>query len=278
MKALRIAALAALAVLYAAGVHAQSNDPVIRTGGGTHSVAVTSPIFRVVSPSGNSPALSTVPNSTDCVLYQPGQTSTAVPGCFFKNEIVLPGGADLIITRLIFVVDNADFTGVLTCGTDTTLGGTGPFSACSVQPILNGAFSVVTFSNGSVPFGSDFSLGMRGFNANIRFAVLALGSTNSGTAEIYELPDLARPNSAHRAVNDAPRFLGCETCQLQTLAGLQRDRRSFVSGSIAADTGKTVQSSAWRSSSTRPNSDGMPGPSPITFEAWLTSGCVWRIT
>jgi hypothetical protein len=182
-----------------------------------------------------------------------------VPGCFFKNEIVLPGGAGITITRLIFVVDNADFTGPLTCGTDTTLGGPGPFSACSVQPVLNGIFSLVTFFNGSVPFGGDFSMGMRGFNPNIRFAAVALGSTNSGTAEIYELPDLARPNSAHRAVNDAPRFLGCETCRLRTLSGFQHDRRAFVSGSIAADPGKTIQCSAW-SSSTRPNSDRMPSP------------------
>lgn len=273
MKALRIAAFAALAVLYAARVHAQSNDPVIRTGGGSGSVAVTSPIFRVVSPSGNSPALNTVPGSTDCVLFQPGKTSTAVPGCFFKNEIVLPRGTGITITRLIFVVDNADFTGILTCGTDTTLGGAGPFSACSVQPVADGTFSIVTFFNGSVPFGGDFSMGMRGFNSKTGFAGVALGSRNSDTAEIFELPDLARPNSAHRAVNNAPRFLGCETCRLRTLSGFQRDRRAFVSGSIAADKGKIVQCSAW-SSSTRPNSDDMPGPSRITFEAWPTSGCV----
>lgn len=209
MKASRIATFAALAVLCAAQIHAQSiptNDPVIRIGGGHGSVAVTSPVFRVESPSGTSPAA--LPGGTDCVLSQPGKAPTAVPGCFFQNKIMLPGGTGATITRLIFVVDNADFSGTLTCGTDTALGGTGPFSACRVQPVGDGTLSIVTFFNGSVPFGGDFSMGMRGFNSDTSFAGIALRSTVSATTEIYELPDLGRHNPAlHRAVNDAPPWL-----------------------------------------------------------------------
>ena len=210
MKASRIAAFAALVVFCAAQVHAKSiptNDPVIRTGGGGGSVAIFSPIFRVESPSGNSPALTTVQGSTDCVLSQPGTAPTAVPGCFFKNRIMLPGGTGVTITRLIFVVDDAEFSGTLNCGTDTALGGTGPFSACRVQPVGDGTLSIVTFFNGSVPFGGDFSMGMRGFNVKTSFASIALPGPgpDSATAEIYELSDLARLNSAlHRAVNDTP--------------------------------------------------------------------------
>jgi len=281
MKAFRIAAFAALAVLYAAQVHAQStppNDPVIRTGGGSHSVGVTSPIFKVVSPSGNSPALNTLSGSTDCVLAQPGKAPTTVPGCFFKNNIMLPGGTGVTITRLIFIVDSDEFSGILTCGTDTALGGTGPFAACSVQPVGDGTLSVVSFFNGSVPPGSDFSMGMRGFNSNPGFPGIALFSKNSVSTEIYELTDPARLHSAlHRVVNYAPRSLGCETCQLRTLSDFQRDRRPLGSFAVAADADRTVQCSA-RSSSNRPNSDGMPGPSPITFEAWPASGRMWRIT
>lgn len=282
MKALRIAAFAALALLYAACANAQVNDPVIRTGGGNHSVAVTSPFFRIGSPSGNSPALTTVPNSTDCVLWQPGKASTSVPGCFFKNNITLPGGTGITITRLVFVVENDNYTGVLTCGTDTTLGKTGPFAACSVQPVGDGTFSIVAFFNGSVPYGTDFSMGMRGFNSNASFAGIAL-RRNPETAELYEFPDGApRKSDFYAALNSAPRSLGCETCQSQALSGFHGDRRAFDAASTVADAGKMFQSSVWNSSN-RPNLDGMPGASPIAFkawptEAWPTSGHEWRIT
>jgi len=183
MKLFRIAVLAAFAVFVAAQAHADStptNDPVIRAGGGGGSVAITSPIFGMATPSGNSPALSTLPGSTDCVLMQLGKAPTTAPGCFFKNEITMPheAVADVTITRLTFVVDNADFSGTLTCGTDTALGGSGPFSTCRVQPVGDGTFSIVTFFDGSVPPGGDFSLGMRGFNGNTTFAVVALRSTS----------------------------------------------------------------------------------------------------
>jgi len=175
MKPFRITVLAAFAVFIAAQAHAASTatpDPVIRTGGGGGSVAITSPVFAIVTPSGNSPALSTVSGSTDCVLIQPGKAPTTAPGCFFQNEItMLPDGvADVTITRLTFVVDHADFSGTLTCGTNTTLGGPGPFSMCRVQPAGDATFSIVTFFDGSIPSGGDFSLGMRDFKGNTTFA------------------------------------------------------------------------------------------------------------
>ena len=179
-KPFRIAVLAAFAVFIAGQAHAASTptpDPVIRTGGGTGSVAITSPVFAIVTPSGNSPALTTVPGSTDCVLIQPGKAPMTAPGCFFKNEITMPDGVtNVTITRLNFVVDNADFSGILTCGTDTTLGGHGPFSMCRVQPVGDATTSVVTFFNGSIPSGGDFSLGTRGFNLNTTFAGIGFRS------------------------------------------------------------------------------------------------------
>jgi hypothetical protein len=134
VKLLRIAMLAALVALLTAQAYTQStstNDPIIRTGGGHGSVAITSPIFRVISPSGNSPALSTVPASTDCVLMQPAKAPVSVPGCLFKNYITSPRGIGITITRLTFIIDNAQFSGPLNCGTDTALFGTAP-SRCAV--------------------------------------------------------------------------------------------------------------------------------------------------
>lgn len=252
--------MAVFAVVYATGVHAQ-NDPVIRTGGGHGSVPVTSLIFSVASPSGNSPALTTVPNSTDCVLTQKGVASS-VPQCFFQNKITLPKGKGVTISRLVFIVDSAEYTGPLTCGTDTTLGGTGPFATCTVQPTGDGSFSVITFSNGSIPPGGDFSMGMRGFNSEASFPAIALPSPD--WAGIYQFPD---PSSASSdplvAVNDAPRFIGCQSLQIRALCAFRRDRSgsSFIA--------------AWISSN-GPISGGMPGPSRITFEAFPSSN--WRIT
>ena len=280
MKPFRVPVLAAsaLAVLCAAQVSAQSvPDPAIRIGGGKGSVPITSPIFGVLTPSGNSPALSSVPGSTDCVLLQLGKPPAAVPQCYFQNKIKALGGAGFTITRLTFVVDNADAPGVLTCGLDTVLGGIGPFASCSVQPVGDGSFSLITFFNGSIPPGGDFSMGMRGFTSNTGFAGVALRDKNSDTSTIYELPDLARPNTAlPRPVNGAPRFR-CETCQLRTGSYLERDRGAFGSRSIKADGVREFQGSAG-SWSHRPDLDAMSRPPRVTFEEWPTSDCEWRIT
>jgi hypothetical protein len=271
MKAFRIAAIAAFLLVFAALVYAQvPNDPVIRTGGGHHSVPVTSVIFGVGSPSGNSPALSTVPDSTDCVLTQKGQTAS-VPGCFFKNNITTLRGKPRTISRLVFLVNNSEYTGTLTCGTDTTLGGPGPFAACTVQPVGDGSFSVVTFFNGSVPYGSDFSMGMRGFNSNTNFAAVALCGSDSSTAEIYGFPDARGKSDAHHALKAASRFFGCAACRGRNHSDFQSDQRVLGSGFPAGDSGSIIRMSVW-TPSYRPNFD----PSPITFDLLPTPG--WRIT
>lgn len=146
-------------------------DPVIRTGGGSGSVAISSPNFIIVSPSGNSPGTS------DCILIQNG-VSTPAPGCFFLNDITTGQGAGntgSTITQLVFVASRVDFSGSLTCQLSTALGGVSPwFTKCTAP---SAAAPVVIFSGGSgIPFGGDFSVGFREFNTNSTFRVAASGS------------------------------------------------------------------------------------------------------
>lgn len=146
-------------------------DPVIRTGGGTGSVDITSPNFVIVSPSGNSPGTS------DCILIQDG-VSTSAPHCLFLNNITAGQGTSMTgvtITRLIVVASKVDFSGTLSCDLSTALGGISPwFTKCNALPA--GA-PVVFFSGGSgIPFGGDFSVGFREFNTNATFRVTATGT------------------------------------------------------------------------------------------------------
>jgi len=141
-------------------------DPVIRTGGGSGSVAITSPDFVIVSPTGNSPGTS------DCLVIQ-GGVSTTAPGCFFVNKIT-DGEAGVTIKGVIFFVRRAAFSGALSCALDTALGGVSPwFTKCTVAP---DGIPVVIFSGGSgIPYGGDFSFGFREFNANATFRVFSAG-------------------------------------------------------------------------------------------------------
>jgi hypothetical protein len=156
----------------AAKAQATPPDPAIRTGGGHGSVAITSPDFVIVSPTGDSPGTS------DCLVIQHGVSTTA-PGCFFVNKIMTDeeeagGEAGATIRGVIFVVSKASFSGALSCALDTTLGGVSPwFSKCTVAP---NRIPVVIFSGGSgIPFGGDFSFGFRQFNTNATFRVVAAG-------------------------------------------------------------------------------------------------------
>jgi hypothetical protein len=277
MKDFRIVVFAAFAVLYSAGTLAQVNDPIVRTGGGHGSVAITSPIFRIVSPSGTSPVLPDVSGSTDCVLQQPFKAATTVPGCLFQNKIMTPRGIGLTITRLTFIIDNSEFSGPLNCGTDTQLFGMGPFAMCGIQTSPDGTFSFITFFRGSVPYLGDFSMGMRGFNLNSGFPGVALLSTGtSAAAQYYELPYVARLTPAsHRSVNGASQSRACEGCR-QTVSYFDRDRLALASASIAADAGLLVQRSVWNSPN-RPNLDGMPRYQ-TTIAGRSTSGCLSRVT
>lgn len=160
-----------IALLGVPAAQAQAPDPAIRTGGGHGSVAITSPDFVIVSPSGDSPSTS------DCVVIQHG-VSTIAPGCFFINKIMTDEGDEgqvgATIKGVIFIVGKSSFSGALSCALDTALGGVSPwFSKCTVAP--NG-IPVVIFSGGSgIPFGGDFSFGFRQFNTNATFGVLAAG-------------------------------------------------------------------------------------------------------
>jgi hypothetical protein len=179
MKLLRIVALSVFVVLSTAGAHADSiptDDPVIRTGGHGGSVPITFPTFRILTPTGNSPT-----DGTDCFLIQ-GGVATDAPGCFFSNDIT-EGQAGATIDALAFVVSNASFSGTLSCALSTALGGASPFTNCAVSPTA----PIVTFSGGpGIPFGDDFSMGFRGFNADTTFvgrAILSGPGTPAKTPE-----------------------------------------------------------------------------------------------
>ena len=151
----------------AANAQTTPPDPAIRTGGGHGSVAITSPDFVIVSPTGDSPATS------DCLVIQHGVSTTA-PGCFFVNKIITDEGQGATIKGVIFFVSKASLSGALSCALDTALGGVSPwFSRCTVAP---NRIPLVIFSGGSgIPFGGDFSFGFRQFNTNATFGIVAAG-------------------------------------------------------------------------------------------------------
>jgi hypothetical protein len=169
MKSLRIVALAAFVVLSAAQAQADSiptGDPVIRTGAGTGSVPITSPKFSILTPTGNSPT-----DGSDCFLIQ-GGVSTRAPGCFFSNDITR-GGGGVTIYELFFSVSKSDFSGTLSCALSTALGGVSPyFTECAAAP--DGRPVVAFFGGPGIPFGDDFSMGFRAFNANTTFGGTAV--------------------------------------------------------------------------------------------------------
>ena len=163
MKSLRIVALAAFVVLCTAVAFADSippPDPVIRGGGGTGSVPITSSVFTILTKSGMSPT-----DGTPCILIQ-GGNSTSADGCIFRNDITTPPG-DKTIQQLV-VVASPTYSGSLTCLLSTALGGPSSFTGCAPSG------PVVRFFGGpGIPFGGDFSFGFRGFNPNAVFTVIA---------------------------------------------------------------------------------------------------------
>jgi hypothetical protein len=171
MKKLRVlfplVVLAAFVVLSTAvalaGTPSGGGDPVIRTGGATHSVPITSRKFTIVSPTGNSPT-----DGSQCFLIQNGMSIPA-PECDFLNE------TGDTINALLFRVDKADFSGNLSCALKTALGGQSPwFTQCAATPA--GGPVVVFFGGPGIPPGGDFSLGFGMFDANAEFHVNALST------------------------------------------------------------------------------------------------------
>ena len=84
------------------------------------------------------------------------------------------GGAGTTINALLFIASKADFSGTLSCALTTALGGQSPFTQCAVT-----GPEVSFFGGPGVPFGDDFSLGFRGFNANAGFLAIAIRSPSN---------------------------------------------------------------------------------------------------
>jgi hypothetical protein len=173
-------ALPAFVVLSAAVALAASipsgGDPVIRSGGGTGSVPITSPQFTIVTATGNSPT-----DGTPCILML-GGISTPAPNCIFLNDIKKGSGVGTTINALLFQASKADFSGTLSCALSTAVGGQSPwFTQCSATP---GGPVVKFFGGLGIPFGDDFSLGFRGFNANAGFTVIAMGNASASNQAV----------------------------------------------------------------------------------------------
>ena len=180
MKSLRIVALAAFLVFSTAVALADSippGDPVIRTGGGSGSAPIYSPIFTILTATGASPT-----DGTPCILMQ-GGNSAAEQDCVFRNDIQTEENT---IHKLIFSAKTY-FSGALTCALSTALGGQSPwFTEC-----LATGSQVKFFGGPGIPFGGDFSFGFRGFNPNATFRVIAITERDDSPTTVPEPGTLA---------------------------------------------------------------------------------------
>jgi len=127
MTSIRTVALVAFSMFSIAAALADpipGPDPVIRSGGGSGSVPITSSTFTIGTASGSSPT-----DGTPCLLLV-GGNSTPAPGCFFLNQI---GTSADTIRVMVFIADQ-NFSGVLTCALTTALGGPSPwFTQCGAS-------------------------------------------------------------------------------------------------------------------------------------------------
>ena len=168
-----------------------AGDPIIKTGGrGTGAVAhlgkgtpAPTPIivssFTIASPTGTSPGTS------PCVLTQ-GSIKLSSPGCLFENFITVDGaGQD--ISSLIFDAPTIPFDKTKDqCGFLTG----SPFASCGVDPLTGGG-TEFSFSNGSIPFQTDFTLDFEGFPANTSFASTASVSPEPASFVLFLLGGFA---------------------------------------------------------------------------------------
>ena len=165
MKSLRIAVFGLFVVMCAAPAHGDSikpGDPTIKQGGGDPAspTPIISPAFYILSPTGTSPK--SLPGGSACELFQSiggvvVMTGTS-PTCLFEN-VINPSGVGQNITSLVFDVLNPG--GMVTCKLINTIN----FKTCTTGPFDDGG-AMVTFSNGSIPFQTDFSLQFTGFPEN----------------------------------------------------------------------------------------------------------------
>lgn len=164
MKLLWIAVLSLLVVFCASAAHANTIpiDPIIRTGGDPPAApaGIITPDFTIESPTGTSPA------GSPCLLFQFGFLTSTSPACLFENDINL-GGIGEAITQLSLDISGVNPTSV-SCG---FLAGS-PFDECAVAPLAGGGTRVL-FSQGSIPFHSDFTLEFEGFPKSSSFSTTA---------------------------------------------------------------------------------------------------------
>jgi hypothetical protein len=163
----------------------QVGDPIIKTGGGGTlsplGLAIDSPApagiittsFTITTPSGTSPGTS------PCVLSQGGITTTS-PQCLFENDISVNGGA-ATITSLVFDAPTIPFDPTKDfCG---FLSGS-PFAMCGVDALMGGG-TEFSFTDGSIPFHTDFTLDFEGFPKNTSFAGTATVSPEPATLGLF---------------------------------------------------------------------------------------------
>jgi len=181
MKALRIVLLAVLVAILVPVAQADqipSGDPVIKTGGGppVRQDAVTVPAsiitttFSIESPSGTSPGTS------PCVLIQGGIMTTS-PLCRFQNDISQDGFGESIsmLTFDAFGINPS----TVTCGFLSA----SPFTQCGVDP-LGTSGTEISFYDGLIPYGAEFSLDFAGFPKDYTFGTTASVSPDPGTLSL----------------------------------------------------------------------------------------------
>jgi hypothetical protein len=163
----------------------QVGDPIIKTGGSqTHqplTLTMLAPVpagiittsFTITSPSGTSPATS------PCVLMQGGITTTS-PQCLFENDIS-NSGTPATVTSLIFDAPTIPFDPTKDfCG---FLSGS-PFAMCGVDALMGGG-TEFSFTDGSIPFHTDFTLDFEGFPENTSFGGTATVSPEPATLGLF---------------------------------------------------------------------------------------------
>lgn len=158
-------------------------DPNVKTGGGgpsypSASAAIITLDFSINSPSGTSPGTS------PCGLIQ-GTITTISPACLFQNDITL-NGVGLDITSLVFDALGID-PNTVSCGFLTG----SPFLQCGVDPLMGNTGTEISFFDGLIPFGSDFSLDFVGFPQNFTFGTTANPTPDPGTLSLLVIGGLS---------------------------------------------------------------------------------------
>jgi hypothetical protein len=103
------------------------------------------------------------------------------PTCLFEN-VINPAGIGQNITQLVFDIGSVSSDSV-TCGFINLLA----FTSCSVRPFDDGG-TTVTYSGGSIPFQTDFSLQLAGFpeDAKLGCSPISTCPQNATTSPIPE--------------------------------------------------------------------------------------------